>query len=385
MPETPADSSPISGPRLMTFQPPQGDLAILAGSANPKLARDIAGQLGVTLVPIAGAVLQRGKRLRPRPGKRPRARRVRHSGGASPGQRQFHGAAVLDRRPQARQRPAGDGRHSLLQLRQGRQERRAARFDSGPRLCRRHRSGRLRPRLDDGPAQPADSGVLSHPRSITCTAGTCCATTSASSISPIWSCAAPISALPKTPPSYAHLLGTPVVIGNKTRPAHDEKAVVLEVIGDVRDKNVLLVDDFTITGGTLIAMAETLKKPRRPRHLCRRHARRSVEGGVGADRGERHQADVHHRHDRSAARSLSRQLDRHGGPLFAQAIRSVHDRTSVSNLFPEKPIANDVLWAVRTAKRIVVTGVNPSNSFALYGTRPTDLRAGDSGMAAAPK
>ena len=26
-------------------------------------------------------------------------------------------------------------------------------------------------------------------------------------------------------------------------------------------------------------------------------------------------------------------------PLFAQAIRSVHDRTSVSNLFPEKPIA----------------------------------------------
>ena len=24
-------------------------------------------------------------------------------------------------------------------------------------------------------------------------------------------------------------------------------------------------------------------------------------------------------------------------PLFAQAIRSVHDRTSVSNLFPEKP------------------------------------------------
>src|SRR5260221_10284418 len=59
--------------------------------------------------------------------------------------------------------------------------------------------------------------------------------------------------------SYAHLLGTPVVIGNKTRPAHDEKAIVMELIGDVRDKNVLLVDDFTITGGTLIAMADTLK------------------------------------------------------------------------------------------------------------------------------
>src|SRR4029453_8998405 len=64
--------------------------------------------------------------------------------------------------------------------------------------------------------------------------------------------------------SFANLLGTPGVIGNKTRPAHDEKAVVLEVIGDVRDKNVLLVDDFTISGGTLIAMAEILKKPGPP-------------------------------------------------------------------------------------------------------------------------
>ncbi|RPI74277.1 MAG: ribose-phosphate diphosphokinase, partial [Planctomycetaceae bacterium] len=41
--------------------------------------------------------------------------------------------------------------------------------------------------------------------------------------------------------SFANLLGVPMAIGNKTRPAHDEQAVVLEVIGDVRDRNVLLV------------------------------------------------------------------------------------------------------------------------------------------------
>ena len=35
---------------------------------------------------------------------------------------------------------------------------------------------------------------------------------------------------------------------------------VLEVIGDVQGKNVLIVDDFTITGGSLVSMAELLKK-----------------------------------------------------------------------------------------------------------------------------
>ncbi len=50
-----------------------------------------------------------------------------------------------------------------------------------------------------------------------------------------------------------------MVIGNKARTGHDETCVALEVIGDVRDRNVLLVDDFTITGGTLIAMAGALK------------------------------------------------------------------------------------------------------------------------------
>ena len=60
--------------------------------------------------------------------------------------------------------------------------------------------------------------------------------------------------------SLGALRGQPVVIGNKQRTGHDETCVALEVIGDVKGKNVLLVDDFTITGGTLIAMAEILKQ-----------------------------------------------------------------------------------------------------------------------------
>jgi len=138
--------------------------------------------------------------------------------------------------------------------------------------------------------------------------------------------------------SFANLLGTPVVIGNKTRPAHDEKAVVLEVIGDVRDKNVLLVDDFTISGGTLIAMANTLKD-RGARDIYAAVSHGVLSKGAGEKIGKSVIKRLF------ITDTIEYQVDPipenvsvvSVAPLFAQAIRSVHDRTSVSNLFPEKP------------------------------------------------
>lgn len=138
--------------------------------------------------------------------------------------------------------------------------------------------------------------------------------------------------------SFASLMGTPVVIGNKTRPAHDERAVVLEVIGDVRDKNVLLVDDFTITGGTLIAMASTLKE--RGAH----DIYAAVTHGV-LSKGAASRIGASAIKKMFMTDTIEYQLDPFPAnvevvtvaPLFAQAIRSIHDRTSVSNLFPEKP------------------------------------------------
>lgn len=58
---------------------------------------------------------------------------------------------------------------------------------------------------------------------------------------------------------YADALHLPIAIGDKTRVDHSENAQVLEVIGDVRGKNCLIVDDFTISGGTLVNLAESLK------------------------------------------------------------------------------------------------------------------------------
>ncbi|MBQ6375197.1 MAG: ribose-phosphate diphosphokinase [Clostridia bacterium] len=58
---------------------------------------------------------------------------------------------------------------------------------------------------------------------------------------------------------FADRLHLPIAIGDKTRADHSENASVLEVIGDVDGKNCLIVDDFTISGGTLVNLANALK------------------------------------------------------------------------------------------------------------------------------
>jgi len=58
---------------------------------------------------------------------------------------------------------------------------------------------------------------------------------------------------------FADALNLPIAIGDKSRTDHHENAQILEVIGDVKGRNCLIVDDFTISGGTLVNLAESLK------------------------------------------------------------------------------------------------------------------------------
>ena len=68
----------------------------------------------------------------------------------------------------------------------------------------------------------------------------------------------PDSGFTKNARKFANCLGAPLAIADKMRTSHDEKAEVLQLIGDVQDKNVLVVDDFSISGGTLISLANLL-------------------------------------------------------------------------------------------------------------------------------
>ncbi|MBE2271923.1 MAG: ribose-phosphate diphosphokinase [Anaerolinea sp.] len=51
--------------------------------------------------------------------------------------------------------------------------------------------------------------------------------------------------------NWAEKLGTPLVIIEKRRTGNDARSEALSIIGEVRDKNVLLVDDEVLTGGTI--------------------------------------------------------------------------------------------------------------------------------------
>jgi len=59
--------------------------------------------------------------------------------------------------------------------------------------------------------------------------------------------------------SYARRLNAGLVVIDKRRPTHNV-VEVMNVIGDVDGKNVLLVDDMIDTGGTFVAAAKMLKE-----------------------------------------------------------------------------------------------------------------------------
>jgi ribose-phosphate pyrophosphokinase len=59
--------------------------------------------------------------------------------------------------------------------------------------------------------------------------------------------------------AYSRRLNVPLVVIDKRRPKQN-KAEVMNIIGDVDGKNVLLVDDIIDTGGTFVSAIEALKK-----------------------------------------------------------------------------------------------------------------------------
>ncbi len=60
--------------------------------------------------------------------------------------------------------------------------------------------------------------------------------------------------------NWAEALGTPHAIIEKRRTGNDAKSEALSIIGDVRDKNVLLVDDEVLTGGSITNAVQLVKQ-----------------------------------------------------------------------------------------------------------------------------
>ena len=133
---------------------------------------------------------------------------------------------------------------------------------------------------------------------------------------------------------YAEALKTDVVIGNKERTGHSETARVWSVIGDVKGKNVLIVDDFVLTGGSLVAMAEAV------RQAGARDVYAAVTHGVFT-KGAAAKIAASQIREFVMTDTIEYRFDPlpktvkivSVAPLFAEAIKSIHERTSISRLF----------------------------------------------------
>ncbi|HLI78573.1 MAG TPA: ribose-phosphate diphosphokinase, partial [Candidatus Binataceae bacterium] len=134
---------------------------------------------------------------------------------------------------------------------------------------------------------------------------------------------------------YASFLGTSIAIGDKERKAHNERAEVLEIIGNVKDKTALIVDDFTISAGTLAdAAAKLIERGAKAVYAAVTH-------GVFSE-GSMERLDLSPIQRLLVTDSIETQPVTFSdkvevvsvAPLFGEAIRRIHNRESISSLFP---------------------------------------------------
>ena len=69
---------------------------------------------------------------------------------------------------------------------------------------------------------------------------------------------APDAGFAKKARQYADRLGTPLAVADKQRLDHDGGIVINDIIGDVKGRPAIIVDDFAIDGGTLAKVAAKL-------------------------------------------------------------------------------------------------------------------------------
>lgn len=130
---------------------------------------------------------------------------------------------------------------------------------------------------------------------------------------------------------FAERLGLPLVIVDKKRERANESEV-MNIIGDVRDKSVIMVDDIIDTAGTMVKAADVLKKNGAISVIAL--GTHAVFSGNAIEKIENGALD-------EVAVTNSIPFENHSkkikvlsvAPLFAEVIRRIYHNESVNSLF----------------------------------------------------
>ena len=136
--------------------------------------------------------------------------------------------------------------------------------------------------------------------------------------------------------SYAKRLECDLAIVDKRR----EKglgAEVVNVIGEVSGRNTLIVDDLIDTAGTLVRVAQALKKNGAKRLLaCCTHPVFSGDALTRIEKSEIEEVVVTNSISTDPICNSKKITCLTIGPLLGEGIRSIHQETSISRLFDKK-------------------------------------------------
>ncbi|HLL74256.1 MAG TPA: ribose-phosphate pyrophosphokinase [Pyrinomonadaceae bacterium] len=134
--------------------------------------------------------------------------------------------------------------------------------------------------------------------------------------------------------AYAKRLNAELALCDKRREKANE-AEVMNVVGDVRGRNCLIVDDMCDTGGSLTKVAKALREAGAEKiHACFTHAvlsGKACEKLVGSEIEQVVTTNTIPMNGRECRLENGKTLSI--APLLAKAIKSIHEETSVSSLF----------------------------------------------------
>ena len=139
--------------------------------------------------------------------------------------------------------------------------------------------------------------------------------------------------------AYANILGCNVAIGDKVRKGHDENPDALEIIGDVNGKTCMIVDDFTLSGNTLCkASMGLMAKGAKEVYAFLSHAILKEDAVARIEASPIKQLITTDTVDNSDVLAGSTKIKIvSAAPLFAEAVRTIHERRPMSYMFEHLP------------------------------------------------